>query len=106
MVNRSRSSIVLFVLVVAACSFEESDLDANVSYQKNVESCLCRFMDFETDSHSGVHYARMQKRCNETVHGANPSRYETTLYSEPDIKELRCRDKVDAWLIVTDKNAS
>lgn len=106
MANRLQFAIALFVLGIAACTFEESDLEAKVSYQKNVESCLCRFMDFETDSHSGLHYAHMQKRCNETVHGANPSRYETSLYSEPDIKALRCREKVDAWLVVTNRNAS
>ncbi|MCS5570447.1 MAG: hypothetical protein NZ768_09025 [Pseudomonadales bacterium] len=106
MVNRCQLNVALFVLALAACSFEESDVDANVSYQKNVESCLCRFMDFETDSHSGLYYAHMQKRCNETVHGANPSRYKTSLYSEPDIEALRCRNEVDAWLIVTRKNAS
>ncbi len=106
MVNRLQLAIAVCVPGLAACTFEESDLDAKISYQKNVESCLCRFMDFETDSHSGLHYAHMQKRCNETVHGANPSRYETTLYSEPDIGALRCRDEVDAWLMVTKNNAS
>ena len=60
-------------------------------------------MDFEADSHSGLLYAHMQKRCNETVHDANPSRYETMLYSEPDIEALRCRDEVDAWLTVSRK---
>ena len=106
MVSRLQLAIAVFVPGLASCTFEESDLDAKISYQKNVESCLCRFMDFETDSHSGLHYAHMQKRCNETVHGANPSRYEASLYSEPDIEALRCRDEADAWLMVTKKNAS
>ena len=95
--------MALLTVSLAACTFEESDFDANVSYQTNVESCLCRFMDFEADSHSGLLYAHMQKRCNETVHDANPTRYETTLYSEPDIETLRCQDEVDAWLIVSGK---
>ena len=67
------------------------------SFDKNVESCICRTLAFEADSFSGLAYPAMIERCNETVHNANPARYPPTARSEPSVDELRCPDDVADW---------
>ena len=93
--------IAAFAFLVAGCGFEpETREQALLTYQKNVESCLCRSLDFEADFPSGVSYRQMLASCNETVHNANPTRYDDSLYSEPAIETLRCQDEVEPWLEV------
>ena len=75
----------------------ESEDARRVSYAKNVESCLCRFLEFETDSYSGLSYEDMQERCNRTVHDANPKRYPASSSSTPEIDALRCPTSVEDW---------
>ena len=59
---RGGLAATLAVLVLLACSPMETEEDRRVSYAKNVESCLCRSLEFETDSYSGLTYDRMIER--------------------------------------------
>ncbi len=81
----------------AACSPLESDEARAVSYTKNVESCMCRSLEFETDSYSGLTYEGMLERCNDTVHAANPRRYPEDAHVAPGINGLRCPTSVREW---------
>ena len=94
---RGGLAATLAVLVLVACSPMETEEDRRVSYAKNVESCLCRSLEFETDSYSGLTYDRMVERCNETVHAANPRRYPATARAAPGIDTLRCPTSVAEW---------
>lgn len=80
-----------------ACSPLESEEARDVSYTKNVESCMCRSLEFQTDSYSGLSYERMLERCNETVHAANPRRYSEDAHAAPGIDDLRCPTSVREW---------
>jgi len=80
-----------------ACSPLESEEARDVSYAKNVESCMCRSLEFETDSYSGRSYEGMLERCNATVHAANPARYPEDAHAAPGIDDLRCPTSVREW---------
>lgn len=80
-----------------ACSPLESEEARDVSYEKNVESCLCRSLEFETDSYTGRTFAGMLERCNATVHAANPRRYPEDAHAAPGIDDLRCPTSVEEW---------
>ena len=67
------------------------------TYARNVESCICRFLEVEEDNYSGLTYADFVKDCNLTVHNSNPARYEASLQSSPKIEDLRCPEDVEAW---------
>ena len=88
------ASVLLPLVVLGGCS---KDAGGHESFDKNVESCLCRTLAFEADSFSGISYAVMVKRCNETVHRANPARYSADATSAPTIDALRCPDDVADW---------
>ena len=93
-----RSAIIAAALGAAvACSPLESEEARSLSYEKNVESCLCRSLEFETDSYSGRTYAGMQERCNDTVHAADPRRYPQDARAAPGIDALRCPVSVREW---------
>ena len=86
---------VIFPLVIlGACARDDAGQE---SFDKNVESCLCRTLAFEAESFSGISYAVMTERCNETVHSANPTRYPPTATSAPSVDTLRCPDDVADW---------
>ena len=82
------------VVILGACSMDDGEQE---SFDKNVESCLCRTLAFEADSFSGISYPAMIERCNTTVHSANPARYPPTAKSEPRVDALRCPDDVADW---------
>ncbi len=93
--NAFRFAPVLFSLVIlGACSMDDGGQE---SFDKNVESCICRTLAFEADSFSGISYADMIERCNDTVHDANPARYSPTATSAPNVSTLRCPDDVADW---------
>ena len=83
-----------YVVTLGACSKDDG---GQVSFDKNVESCICRTLAFEADSFSGMSYPVMIERCNETVHSANPARYPPTTTSAPQVEALRCPEDVDDW---------
>ena len=88
---------LLTLVCVAGCTFEESEAQRASTYPKNVESCVCRSLDFEADSYSGITYENMVVQCNVTVHRANQQRYDASAYEEPGIESLRCPDSVEEW---------
>lgn len=85
---------VLCLLIPGACSMDD---DGQESFDKNVESCLCRTLAFEAESFTGTSYAVMTERCNETVHGANPARYPPAATSAPSVDTLRCPEDLADW---------
>ena len=93
----SRAALATALCATVACSPLESEEAREVSYTKNVESCMCRSLEFETDSYSGLSYEGMLERCNETVHAANPRRYPAGAHAAPGIDELRCPTAVREW---------
>ena len=95
LLTRAASAVALAAAV--ACSPLESEEARGVSYAKNVESCLCRSLEFQTDSYSGLTFAGMLERCNETVHAANPRRYPEDAHAAPEIGALRCPTSVREW---------
>ena len=92
-----RAMAAATVAAVASCSPMESEEARGVSYAKNVESCLCRSFEFQTDSYSGLTYEHMLERCNQTVHAANPQRYPESANAAPAIDTLRCPTSVAEW---------
>lgn len=69
---------------------QESPEEAEQVFAKNVLSCLCRAIEFETDNYSGVRFANMVEDCNATVHAANTKRFPATARHDPKIADLRC----------------
>ena len=84
--------------ILFACSPKESTDQAETSFARNVESCICRYLDVEEDNYSGLTYEFFIEDCNEIVHESNPERYPETLRSEPEISDLRCPEYVQPWL--------
>ena len=95
--NLRRLCLTTFAALLGGCSYEESEQAQLVSYAKNVESCMCRSLEFEADSYSGLSYAQMLDRCNRTVHDANRQRYPASAGAAPQINSLRCPDAVELW---------
>ena len=93
----TRAATAVALAAAVACSPLESEEARGVSYAKNVESCLCRSLEFQTDSYSGLTFAGMLERCNETVHAANPRRYPEDARAAPEIGALRCPTSVREW---------
>lgn len=89
---------VVMIPILFACSPKESTEQAETSFARNVESCICRYLDVEEDNYSGLTYDFFIEDCNEIVHESNPDRYPETLRSDPEISELRCPEYVQPWL--------
>ena len=90
-----RFAFALFCLVIlGACSMDDGGQE---SFDRNVESCLCRTLAFEAESFSGIPYSEMTERCNETVHTANPARYPPGTSSAPGVDTLRCPEDLADW---------
>ena len=83
--------------VLLGCTAEESDTQAQISYDRNVESCICRMLAFEADSYSGIEYGDMIRECNTTVQNANPTRYSMEFHTEIDPNALRCPEDLEDW---------
>ena len=88
------ASAICFLAILGACSNDDGGQE---SFDKNVESCLCRTLAFEAESFFGISYSEMIERCNATVHNANPARYPTAATSAPRIDALRCPDDLADW---------
>lgn len=95
---RSPVALVVMAPILFACSPKENSDQAATSFARNVESCICRYLDAEEDNYSGLTYEFFIEDCNEIVHESNPDRYPETLRSEPEISDLRCQEYVQPWL--------
>ncbi len=93
-----RIPAILLILVLFGCSNHTSDDRARATFDRNVESCICRHLDFEEDHYSGLTYEQFVEDCNDTVLSSNPSRYPESFNSEPSLDELRCQELVQPWL--------
>ncbi len=90
--------VLLPLLVLFGCTKHEGGDRARVTFDRNVESCICRYMDIEEDNYSGLTYEQFVEDCNQTVLNSNPVRYPDSFNSIPDISELRCQELVQPWL--------
>lgn len=89
---------VSLTILLAGCANHQSDEQARVTFDRNVESCICRYLDLEEDNYSGLTYEQFVDDCNETVLTSNPNRYPDSFRSDPEISELRCQENVQPWL--------
>ena len=99
---KRRITIALCALTIVSsflvgCDAEETDAQAQISYDRNVESCVCRMLAFEADSYSGLDYNDMIEECNKTVRSANPKRYPSEFHVEMEQTELRCPEDLEDW---------
>lgn len=100
-----RTLILLILLLTTSCSLESETLEEQkISFAKNVESCVCRTMYFESDFPSGIRYSQIVDSCNKTVHDSNDLRYEDTLSANPKSDSLRCPEDLEDWLEVVEKD--
>ena len=69
-----------------------------------LKGCVCRHLEWETDSYSRLPYEDMVQICNETVLSSNPNRYPKELNSRPKLVDLRCQEDVEPWLEAVEEN--
>ena len=91
------SLCLLSIVSLSGCSNRESTEQLHTTFERNVESCVCRHLVLETDNYSYLLYEQMLRECNTTVHKANPKRYPQFLASNPRIDTLRCEEDVKDW---------
>ena len=89
--------ILIAAFMTTGCFRQESFEEAKRSYAVNVESCVCRFLFWEEDNYSGLDYEAILDECNRVVHAGNPSRYDESLKSRPELDSLRCETEVKDW---------
>lgn len=76
---------------------EETAGEKRRAFAQNVESCLCRSLDYEVDYPGRISWPRLVERCNRVVHAANPQRYPAGLHAAPAFDGLRCPREAQAW---------
>ena len=97
-------SWILVLVIIGACSSQPSENKIKHLFNRNVESCICRYLVIETDNYSRLEYSDFVESCNETVRESNAERYSTSLEYSPRLHELRCEEDVKAWQEVIDEN--
>ena len=85
------------MLTLLGCSNDDKGEAAREVFERHVESCVCRFLDYESESYSGVGYAEMVAECNTIVQQANKGRHRDQSNSNPSLESLRCTDDIDDW---------
>ena len=85
------------MLTLLGCSNDDKGEAAREVFERHVESCVCRFLDYESESYSGVDYADMVAECNTIVQQANKGRHRDQSNSNPLLESLRCTDDIDDW---------
>ena len=58
---------------------------------------MCRFLDYESESFSGIGYSDMVDECNAIVQHANNGQHRLQSKFEPELASLRCTDDIDNW---------
>ncbi len=94
----NQAAAVLATLVMGGCMAEESEAERQRAYAWNVESCLCRSLEYEVDYPARQPWPRLVERCNETVRAANRQRYPADANVAPAIEALRCQREAAEWL--------
>ena len=85
------------MLTLLGCSADDKGEAAREVFERHVESCVCRFLDYESESYSGVDYPDMVAECNAIVQQANKGRHRDQSNSNPSLESLRCTDDIDDW---------
>ena len=102
---RATTPAFLAIMSIAGCGLQPESLEEQtISFAKNVESCVCRTMNFESDFPSGIRYSQIVDKCNATVHESNDQRYEDSHRSDPTIASLRCPEDVEPWLEIVESD--
>lgn len=94
----------MLTAMLCGCSDETEAERSKEDFDRNVESCVCRHLEWETDSYSRLPYEDMVQICNETVLSSNPNRYPKELNSRPKLVDLRCQEDVEPWLEAVEEN--
>ncbi|MCY3858207.1 MAG: hypothetical protein OXG25_04795 [Gammaproteobacteria bacterium] len=81
---------------VSSCGNSDAIGDLTAKYPIEIESCVCRFLAFESDSYSGIPYNDMLSQCNKFTRDGHPS-LPPDIVSNPTIDSLRCTEAVDDW---------
>lgn len=77
---------------------EETDAEKRRTYAWNVESCICRSLEYEVDYEGRSAWPRLVERCNETVRAANRQRHPVDANFAPAVDALRCEREAAEWL--------
>ena len=94
---QTSSLCLLSIASLTDCANRETTEQLNITFKRNVESCVCRHLVLETNNYSYLLYEQMLRECNATVHSANLKRYPPPLVSNPGIDTLRCEEVVEDW---------
>ena len=89
-------AIPCLTLFLSACGNDDAIGDLESKYPIEIESCVCRYLAFESDSYSGIQYDEMLTQCNETTRSGHPSLPADTV-SNPPLDSLRCAEAVEDW---------
>ena len=95
--GRRAAAAALAAIALAGCMAEETSEAQQRAFAKNMESCLCRSLEYEADYASGLSWQRMVERCERTVRAANPQRYAAATAVKLALESLRCQREADAW---------
>ncbi len=88
---------MVIAVFASGCGPDNTSKRAEADFDRNVESCICRYMQIEENNYSGLTYEYFVEDCNETVMQSNPTRYPDSFLFEPEITELRCQEDVEPW---------
>lgn len=97
--------LVFAIIALPGCSSPKRPDSAITLFARNVESCICNYLDIEDDNPSGLTYKDFVEDCNETVRESHPNRFTKLEDSEPTMDSLRCPEKVESWLKVIAEQA-
>ena len=88
------------ILSLPGCSTSKEPDPNTALFARNVESCVCNYLDIEDDNPSGLTYEDFIEDCNQTVRASHPNRFAKNEDSMPTMDSLRCPEKVESWLEV------
>ena len=97
MIGRFAAAAALTGLGLVGCMAEETERERRRAFESNVESCVCRSLDYEVDQPGRISWQRLVERCNRVVYAANPQRYSAEFRAAPALDGLRCLREAEAW---------
>ena len=80
-----------------SCGNSDAIGDLESKYPIEIESCVCRYLAFESDSYSGLQYDEMLSQCNKATRDGHPS-LPRDVTSRPSLDSLRCTEAVEDWV--------
>ena len=95
---RTSFAIVIFCLaLVSGCKRTDEAETTRQVFERHVESCVCRVLDYESENYRGTEYAEMLQECNVIVQQANNGHYSAQTVTKLPLEILRCSDDVESW---------